>query len=188
MDFTIHTPETAPDEAKPLLQASLNRYKFVPNLHGVMAESAPVLQAYQALGELYGKTDLSVLERQIVLLTINYENECHYCVAAHSAIATMEKMPEDILAALRSGAPLADAKLQALRDFARKVVVSRGWVSDGDIQALLDAGYAKRTALEVILAVSYKVLSNYVNHLAETPVDAPFTGFAWSKDAQQAAE
>ncbi len=187
MDFTYHSIESAPEASKPLLEASLQRYKFVPNLHAVMAESPELLQAYQVLADLYNKTSLSVLERQIVLLAINYENDCHYCVAAHSAIATMEKMPADILEALRTGAPLSDPKLQALRHLAVTMTTTRGWPADADVQAMLSAGYDKRQVLEVILALGYKVLSNYVNHLAETELDQNFAPFKWSKTEEAAA-
>ena len=78
MNYTIHTIETAPADTKEKLEDSLERYKFIPNLHGIMAESPVMLDAYKMLGNLYAKTDMSVLERQIVLLSINFENECHY--------------------------------------------------------------------------------------------------------------
>jgi AhpD family alkylhydroperoxidase len=188
MDLKIHTVETAPAAAKPLLQGSLDKFKFIPNLHGIMAEAPALLEAYQTMGNLWAKTSLSVLERQIVLLTINYENGCHYCMAAHSAIATMERMPDDILTALRSNTPIADEKLQALREFARIMVQKRGWVTDADIRMLLNAGYDRQVALEVVLAVSYKVLSNYTNHIAETPLDEPFEKFHWEEPEKAAAE
>jgi uncharacterized peroxidase-related enzyme len=188
MDVKIHTVETAPEPAKPLLQASLDKFKFIPNLHGVMAEAPALLEAYQTLSALWAKTGLSVVERQLVLLAINHENECHYCMAAHSGIATMEKMPEEILTALREGQPVPDAKLEALRRFAVKVVRERGWVSDADLQAVLDAGYTRQTVYEVVLAVGYKTLSNYMNHIAETPVDEPFRQFLWEPKAKAAAE
>ena len=188
MDFALHTTDTAPDAAKPLVQKSLDTYGFVPNLHAVMAEAPPLLEAYQLVGGLYAKTNLSVLERQVVLQAINFENGCHYCVAAHSMIATLEKMPADVLDALRAGTPIADAKLEALRSFAAKVARQRGWLDEADFDALLAAGYTRQTALEVILANAYKVMSNYVNHVAETPLDAAFQQHAWTKPAQQAAE
>ena len=187
MDFTLHTAATAPDQAKAQLEDSEAKYKFVPNLHGIMAESPALLEAYKVIGDIYAKTDLSVLERQIVLLAINYENECHYCMAAHSVIAQMEKMPEDILAALREGAPLADAKLETLRSFAAKMTRQRGWLEEDDMQALLDAGYSRRTMQDVILAVAFKVMSNYMNHIAETDVDAPFQSMLWTKPGADAA-
>ena len=187
MDFTIHTAETAPEASRESLQDSRKRFGFVPNLHGVMAESPVMLEAYKTLAGLYGKTDMSVLERQVVLLAINHENDCHYCMAAHSTIAQMEKMPAAILAALREGRPLDDPKLEALRSFAAAMTRSRGWVPEAGQQALLDAGYTRRTIQEVIVAIGFKVISNYQNHLAATPVDPPFQAQAWTKAPADAA-
>ena len=48
------------------------------------------------------------------------------------------------------------------------------------MQAFLEAGFTKRHILEVILGYSQKIMSNYTNHLAETPVDKVFEKFAWA--------
>ena len=47
----------------------------------------------------------------------------------------------------------------------------------------LHTGFTKRQILEVILGVAQKVMSNYTNHLAITPVDVPFRAFDWQKPA-----
>ena len=60
------------------------------------------------------------------------------------------------------------------------MVRNRGNVDDSAVQAFFDAGYEKRQLLEVVLVVSQKVMSNYVNHIAETPIDEPFKKFEWS--------
>jgi len=180
MKFEIHSVENAPETARPLLEGAQKQLGFVPNLYRVMATAPALLEAYNKLGEIWAKTSLSVLERQIVLLSINFENECHYCMAAHSAIGKMEKMPDDILEALRQGETLPDPKLEALRTFTREVVRKRGWVDESDTKELFDAGYDARTILEVNLAVGYKTLSNYTNHMAQTPVDDAFQRFAWT--------
>ena len=181
MQLTIHDSKTAPDASRDMLTKSQARYKFVPNLHGIMAGAPVMYEAYQAIGQIYAKSGMSVLERQVVLQSINFENECHYCLAAHSLIATAEKMPPDILAALREGRPLNDAKLQALRVFAARMTRERGWLSPAEVQAFYDAGYGEATLLEVIVAVAYKVMSNYINHIAETPLDAAFQPYAWKR-------
>ncbi len=181
MVFTTHTIDTVPDESKALMEDSQKRFQFVPNLHGVMAESPILFEAYKTVGALFGKAGMSALERQIVLLAINFENQCHYCMAAHSVIAQMEQMPPEILTALRDGAPLADAKLETLRSFAAKLTRSRGWVDESDLKAMHDAGYTNRTIQEIIVAIGFKVMSNYMNHVAETPVDAGFQGQAWTR-------
>ena len=37
----------------------------------------------------------------------------------------------------------------------------------------LDAGYTQQQILEVILGMAHKVISNYMNHVAKTPVSTP---------------
>ena len=81
--------------------------------------------------------------------------------------------------------PASNAKNEALRQFTLAVVRERGKVSDADIDKFLAAGFTTRNVMDVILGVSQKVMSNYVNHLAETPVDAPFKAFDWSPDEKK---
>ena len=63
----------------------------------------------------------------------------------------------------------------------------RGWVTDDNVKAFLDAGFTHQQILEVILGLAQKVISNYTNHVAETPVDAIFEKFAWKKPPAAAA-
>ncbi len=179
-DFKLHTLESAPDESRPLLDNSLKDFGMIPNLHAVMADSPQHLEAYQKLHELFQQTSLSVVEQTVVWMAINVEHACHYCVPAHTAIAHMQKVNVGLIESLRNGAPLEDEKLEALRRFALKVVRQRGVVSEEDTNAFLAAGYTRRQILDVILGVAQKVMSNYVNHLADTPVDAPFRKFEWN--------
>ena len=58
---------------------------------------------------------------------------------------------------------------------------SLGWVEPSDLQALVDAGYTRATALEVVLGVGLKTMSNYTNHVANTPLDEAFQPAAWSR-------
>ncbi len=183
MTYTVHTIETAPEAAKAPLTEARQAYGFIPNLLGVMAESPALLKAYRTLSGLFEETSLSPIERQIVLLTTSYENGCEYCVAAHSVIAAMQKLPADAVQAIRDGKPIADPKLETLRRFTAAVVDSRGRPSDAEIEAFVAAGYGRQQVLEVVLGVGMKTLSNYTNHVADTPLDPAFAGSAWSKAA-----
>lgn len=188
-EFTLHTPETAPDGARERLEAAQKRLGFVPNLWAIQAEAPALLEGYQTLNAIFEeKTSFDASERQTVLMTINFDNACHFCMAAHTGIAKKQGVPEAVIEALRDDTPLPDAKLEALRRFTRAAVGKRGWVEEADVQAFLDAGYTQRQVLEVILGVGLKVLSNYTNHVADTPVNEAFQKFAWSKPAAAAAE
>lgn len=187
-DFTLHTPESAPEGSKPLLENSLNAFGFIPNLHAVMAEAPSTLEAYQQLGGLFARSTLSAVEQNVVWLTINVEHNCHYCVPAHTGIAHMQKVPEDVITALRDNRTLPDARLEALRQFTLTTLRNRGVVDDADVEAFLAAGFTRANILDVVLGLSHKVLSNYVNHFADTPVDARFQQFDWTPRDTVAAE
>lgn len=177
--FTLHTLETAPEGSLPLFENSLKSFGMIPNLHGVMGESPELLEAYQRLHGLFMATSLTADEQTVVWQTINVEHECHYCVPAHTMVANMMGVDAEISNALRDNTPLPE-KLEALRQFTLMIVQKRGQVSEGDVDEFLAAGYTRQNILEVILGLSQKVMSNYVNHVAGTPIDAAFQEFAWS--------
>ena len=185
--FPTHTIDSAPAAAKPLLEAAKKAYSFIPNLFGGMAEAPALLEGYMALAGIFGKTNLSETERQIILLTNNRLNGCTYCMAAHTTIAQGAGVPADVIEALRTGASIANPKLEALRVFSVVMNESRGWPTQGQVEALLAAGYTRQTVLEVILGTSLKVMSNYINHIAATPLDEAFKPNAWSPAMAKAA-
>jgi alkylhydroperoxidase family enzyme len=180
-DFTLHTIDSAPEKSKPLLENSQKGFGMIPSLHAVMAESPSVLNGYQTLHQLVLDSSFDKDEVTVVWQTINVENACHYCVPAHTGIAKMMEVSDDIINALRDEKPLPSDKLEALRTFTLAVMNKHGNVSKEDLDAFYSAGYKHRQVLEVILVLSQKVMSNYINHIAETPIDEPFKKFEWKK-------
>lgn len=185
--FKVHTKETAQSKSAELLGNAEKAFGFIPNLLGVFAESPATLKAYLTIGQIFDESSFSPAERQVVILASSRYNECHYCVAAHSTAAEMQKVPADVIESIRNDQPIADEKLEALRLFTTAVVVNRGWVADDDINAFLEAGYSKAQILEVILGISFKTMSNYTNHIADTPLDDAFASKAWAPVANRLA-
>ena len=177
----VHNIESAPQESKALLENSQKAYGMIPGLHGVLAGAPGILNAYQTLHELFVDSSFNEEELTVVWQTINVEHECHYCVPAHTGIAEMMKVDDTITQALRDRKPLANPKLEALRDMTLVIVRNRGHVSSAELQTFYEAGYGERQVLEIILGLSQKVISNYSNHIANTPVDAAFQKFTWKK-------
>lgn len=187
--YRVHTAETAPEKSKPILDQVKQKYGFTPNLIGVLAEAPAAAKGYAVVAEAFEASSLSPVEQQVVLLSVSFENACHYCMAAHSTVAGMVGMPEDVLEALRNGRKIErDPKLETLRATTRKLVEKRGWLEDSEVQAFLDAGYTQGQLLEVLVGVAQKTISNYTNHLAQTPVDDQFAGQKWeAKEHKQHA-
>lgn len=186
-NFVTHDLNTAPDAAKPILQRALNDYGFLPNLYGAMAEAPAILEGYTTLSAIFGKAKLSETERQIILMTNNRMNGCAYCMAAHTTLSQMGGVSEDVIDALRNNTPISDPKLEALRQFAIAINDSRGWPTQAQTQAFLEAGYTRQTMLEVILGTALKTMSNYTNHIAETELDTAFAPNVWTGLAKDAA-
>jgi uncharacterized peroxidase-related enzyme len=173
-EFTIHTLDTAPQASRQILQAAEKQLGFIPNLYAVFAESPITLKANQVLTELLDKTAFTVTERQLVLLSISRYRDCNYCLAAHGTVAKMQKIPTEIIQSVYFNQSLPDTKLEALRTFTRAVLEAEGWVKHDALQAFYQAGYLKQHVLEVVLGISFKTLSNYVNHINDTAIDEMF--------------
>lgn len=179
--LTIHNLETAPAESKEALEKSFKANGRIPGLHGVMASAPGLLEGYQKLHELFINSSFDKEELTVVWQTINVEHGCHYCVPAHTGIAHMMKVDPELIEELRNGEPMPTEKLQALHDTTLAMVRNRGNLTEEEINAFYAAGYGERQLLEIVLGLAQKVMSNYVNRIAETPVDAVFEKFAWKK-------
>jgi uncharacterized peroxidase-related enzyme len=164
--------ETAPAPSKTLFERSQKEWGFIPKLHGILAESAPTLNAYQALFALVQTSSLSPAEQQVVYIAVSAMHGCEYCVAGHTYLGRAAKLDESTLQALRDGKPIPSLKLQTLRSFAEAVVRERGFVGNAAIDAFLAAGFTKAQVLEVVLIISCKTISNYVNHITHTPKES----------------
>lgn len=180
-DFKVYDANNAPDDAKSVIEQAQTKFGFVPNILGVMAEAPCALKAYTQLSSLMEDTSFNSTERQIILMSVSYVNECDYCMAAHSVISNTEGVDEKVVQTLREGGKIEDSKLEALRALSVEITETCGNPNKEAIQQFYDAGYGNKQLLEVILGVTMKTLSNYINHIAETPLDDNFSKYKWEK-------
>ncbi len=170
--FTVHTVATAPQGSKDRLAAVNKGWGFIPQLHGILAESPVTLEAYDTLFALVAKSSFTPPEQQVAYLAINVLHGCEYCTAGHTWLARNAHVAEDTIQALRNGTPIADPRLEALRAFAETVVRERGLAGDKAVAAFLAAGFTRAQVLEVVTIVATKTISNYTNHLTHTPLES----------------
>lgn len=185
-DFKLYTRENAPKESRPLLDNVQAAFGFTPNLMATLAESPQALEAYLTLHRLVSESSLTPQEQQVAVLAASLENQCEYCVAAHTVGAGMQRVPADVVEALRNETAIPDDRFAALARFTREVVRERGLISDDELRAFLRAGFTNRQVLEVLMAIAQKTLSNYLNHIARTPLDGAFSSAKWSAPANAA--
>lgn len=165
--FSAHTIDTTSPEAQKLLQGIQSAYGFIPNLFSYMAEAPVTIEAYISLNQLIAKSSLTPAQAQTALLTVSVENNCDFCTVAHRAIGKKSGANPQTFDALINKTEITDLKDRALAKLTQTIVQQRGWVSDEKLQEFLDAGFTKQQVLEVILIVTIKTLSNYINHLTK---------------------
>ncbi|NEO90467.1 MAG: carboxymuconolactone decarboxylase family protein [Moorea sp. SIO3G5] len=185
-DFPRYTLENAPDAAQAKLAALQKSFGFVPSMLKIMAGAPPLLNVYLDAHQALQSSILSKEELTVIWQSINVEHSCLFCVPAHTNIANMMGVDENITNALRNETPLADTKLEALRTFVLSMVRKRGEVSESELSEFFAAGYSHEHVLLVILGIGQKVMSNYTNHVAKTPLDTPFKKFEWAKTSKGA--
>lgn len=177
----VHDINSAPKESKKSLEQSVKTFGMLPNLHGVLAESPNTLEAYKTLHKLFENSSFNAEELTVVWQTINVEHECHYCIPAHTGIAHMMQVNPNLTDALRNKSSMPNNKLQALHETTLKIIRNRGRLTKDDLSDFYNVGYGERQMLEIILGIAQKTISNYTNHIANTPVDKAFQKFTWEK-------
>ncbi|WP_172327459.1 carboxymuconolactone decarboxylase family protein [Mangrovicoccus sp. HB161399] len=165
--------EAAPDAPRPLPEQVKAQLGSMPNLFRLAAASFAALEGPPGLFGAPGKGRLpaAAAARERIALAIAEFNGCglpaHACLAADFA----KQPPEDIAANRRgrSSGPKADAALA----LALKVAGARGRVSDADLAAVRAAGHGEAEATEFVRNVALNIWTNYVNEVAQTPIDFP---------------
>ncbi|MDZ4863538.1 MAG: carboxymuconolactone decarboxylase family protein [Gemmatimonadota bacterium] len=176
------TLASAPPEAHAILERAKHQIGMVPNMYGFMAQVPGLLETYLFGYERFRQeSGLTPAEQEVVFLAISRENECDYCMAAHSFLAdTQSGLATAVTDAIRDDRTIQDTQLAALAAFARTMVRTRGRPTPQDLEALLGEGYTDRHVFAIILAIGVKTFSNYSNHFAATPLDTFFKGREWT--------
>ena len=94
-------------------------------------------------------------------------NDSKKSLDAHISQARELGVPEEIIKATCEDQVLADEKLESLRQLAKSVIEKRGWIEKEDAARFLDAGYLQGQLHEVIVGVSLKTLSRYIDDITE---------------------
>lgn len=165
-------PATATGRARELLDGVEKKLGFVPNLLRTMAHEPAVLETYLAVGDSLGRGRFDAKTREAIALATAGANACDYCASAHSAISQSLKVDDAEISARLAGRS-SDPKLAAALAFARQVVATRGRVDEADLAAVRAAGHDDGAVIEIVANVAANILTNYLNHVADTAIDFP---------------
>jgi len=148
-----------------------------------MAESPSLIEGFTTLRRILGRSSFSPLERETISLAVSFENDCTYCMAAHSTFAKMSGISEPALEAVRAGGHPPDKRLSALTTFTRHMVKTRGHATAEATQDFLDAGFTPAHVLGVLVVFAFTTIANYAHNLTGCALDPQFQPQAWTPPA-----
>jgi uncharacterized peroxidase-related enzyme len=149
-----------------------SKFGMVPNIFKGMANSPVALNAYLKLDEMIAGGNFSPVEQDIVRMVVSQYNNCNYCIAAHTIGLSSKGIGKEEILSIRKG-HATDPKHSALVDFTLKVIKTKGFVSDSDLDSFINAGFTNIHAAELAVIIAQKTLSNYFNHINDTDLDLP---------------
>ena len=144
----------------------------VPNFLRIFANSPAALRSFLGFYSIAGEGSLDHATRERIALAVAQQNTCEYCVSAHTAIGRKAGLNNEEMAANRAGGS-HDAKAAVAVQFARAVIEHKGEVTNGEIQAMRDAGYHDSDIVEVITHVGLNFLTNIIGKASRVEIDFP---------------
>lgn len=169
--IAVPTIEQIPVASRSNLDGFAKHIGFTPNMLATFALSPIAFNAWAALRTSLSKT-LDIKTREAVSLVVSEVNGCNYCLAVHSFGADRAKLSADDVLLARQGRAI-DPKRDAAVKFARRVIETRGKVSDTDLKALADVGYTDATVVEIVALVALYSLTNFFNNVFDPEIDFP---------------
>jgi uncharacterized peroxidase-related enzyme len=183
--FTKHTIETAPEASKEILAKTKEQNGVISNLFKYMAGSPAALEGYSDLSKtFFAKTSFTPGEQNLILLASSVVNQCQYCIAAHTRGAKQNGIPSKNINEIRKQLPVTDKKLNALVTFTEKITVNRGHLEASDLDAFYNAGFSPEQVMDIIVGVSLKTMSNYINHVTENIISEDMEPFAMGEEIE----
>jgi AhpD family alkylhydroperoxidase len=176
--FPDLTPDTAPPGSRRTMTATAAHLGYLPVALARMAASPQLMDGFLRTSGLFESSSLDPLAREVLVMTMAVRNDCHICVAMHTASLTRLGADQSLIDALRDGRPLADQRLAAIQAFTLQVLETAGAVSDDQLKTFNKNGYTTQNALEVVLGIGAYTMSTLANRMTRSPVDEQLAAFA----------
>ena len=162
------TLEQADSTTRATLESVEAKLGLIPNLLSTLALSPTALNAYLGLSDTVSKGRLSAKDREAIALAVGQANSCQYCLSAHTLIGKSVGLSEEQILQARLA-----VRSNIVAYLSARIVESSGLLTDSDLALARQNGLDNSLILEVLANVTLNILTNYANHIAETPIDFP---------------
>ncbi|MEM6721460.1 MAG: carboxymuconolactone decarboxylase family protein [Bacteroidota bacterium] len=169
--FKVPTREEVSTNNQAIFDQMKKSFGKIPNLYATFAINETALPDYLTLQNR--KSSLSAKEKEIVNLVVSQVNNCDYCIPAHTFISKMHGFTDAQILEIRKAAISFNQKYDVLAKFVKETTINRGRPSTNASEALFEVGYTQANAIDIIMMIGDKIISNYLHNFTQIPVDWP---------------
>ena len=169
--FKVPTREEVSSGNQAIFDKLKSAVGMVPNLYAAMAQSETALDNYLKFQN--APTSFSKKEKEVINLVTSQENQCDYCISAHTVIGGMNGFSKEQILDLRAGVAPWNSKTDALVKLTKAIVETRGKNVSKELEAFYAAGYNEGSLSDLVLAVADKVVMNYLHNITQVEIDYP---------------
>ena len=165
------SPDSATGQTKELYDGIKQNLGKVPNMMQALGSSPAALSGYLNLHDALSQGELGPQDRERIALIVAELNGCDYCLAAHSAIGKLVGLSPSEISESRQATTVGVSN--ALLEFTKRVVETKGHVTDEDLDVIRGAGYSDAQIAEIVVNVALNTLTNFFNSVAKPEIDFP---------------
>jgi uncharacterized peroxidase-related enzyme len=178
--YPIPDPVDLPEDIRAQITAVSERSGFTPNVFLALAHRPDEYRAFMAYHDalMERESGLSHAEKEMIVVATSSGNDCLYCVVAHGAILRVRARNPLLADQIATNYRKADisARQVAMLDFATKVSVDSGGLTDADFEALEAHDFDAEDAWDIAAIAAFFALSNRMaNFLSLQPNEEFYT-------------
>ena len=162
--FPVPALADMPDDIRTRLTAVREKNGFIPNVFLVLAHRPDEFRAFLAYHDaLMDKPgNLTMAEREMIVVATSSINQCQYCVVAHGAILRIRAKDPLIADQVAVNYRKADItpRQKAMLDFAVKVCAAAYTVGEDDFATLAEHGFDQEDMWDMAAISSFFGMSN----------------------------
>jgi uncharacterized peroxidase-related enzyme len=153
-----------PEDIRARILAVQEKSGFVPNVFLSLAYRPEEFRAFFAYHDALMEKDggLTKAEREMIVVATSAANQCQYCVIAHGAILRIRAKNPLVADQIAVNYRKADItpRQRAMLDFAMKVSLEAGTISEQDLAAIAGHGFSEDDIWDIAAIAAFFALSN----------------------------
>lgn len=166
LDLHYPSRDELPDDVKKYFDICNEKLGMIPNVLKAYSQNLAQLEVFSKFYNelMFGDSNLTTLEREMIAVAVSSQNHCFYCIAAHGAAVRNYSGDPALgeLIAINYRAADLSQRHRAMLDFSVKMTVSPDCIEESDRQALRDAGFSDRDIWDIANVAGFYNMTNRV--------------------------